>query len=432
MPASHGDPLSTHQQPAETTIPPVNLKSKLPTKLQKYASFGLIPKLFLLPFALGFIALILLIRPFVVVKFFKVNPWRIGHLLVDVEIARLNAIHASKTKKHFVIYYFPERRAANEFVVQMWNRSLPIVRRSLGWLIYELASLLANKKLTVSPTYRDPQGLTVQYPTNWKFTDGEIKEGHKFLQSVGCYDNKFVCLFVRDSAYFETIRTDKSFSHYMNRNSDISTYLQAAEALTELGYTVFRMGHYVKNSLESANAKIIDYASNGMRTEFLDVFLGATCKFCISTGAGFDNIPQLFRRPVLYVNVVGFVDDLIDNSLLFHPKIYRDTKTQKLLSFSEIVERGIENEVHAPEIEASGTIIEDLRPDEIAEAVREMAARFEGRFTHSRETKTRNIQVISFLSARSKLQSQSYSGEVRGEFTSCFLSRYPNFLDGLD
>jgi putative glycosyltransferase (TIGR04372 family) len=385
-----------------------------------------------LPFALGFIALILLIRPFVVIKFFKVNPWRIGHLLVDIEIARLNAIHASKTKKHFVIYYFPERRAANEYVIQMWNRALPTARGSLGWTIYELASLLANKKLTVSPTNRDTQGLTIQYPTNWKFADNEIEDGHEFLRSVGCYDNKFVCLFVRDSAYLETIRTDKSFSYYKNRNSDISTYLQAAEALTELGYTVFRMGHYVKDSLVSANAKIIDYASNGMRTEFLDVFLGATCKFCISTGAGFDNIPQLFRRPVLYANVVGFVDDLIYSPLLFYPKIYRDTRTQKLLSFNEIVERGIENEVHAPEIEASGTMIEDLRPHEITEAVKEMAARFEGRFTHSRETKTRNIQVISFLSARSKLQSQSYSGEVRGEFASCFLSRYPNFLDGLE
>ncbi len=410
----------------------MNLKSKLPTKLQKYASFGVIQKLFLLPFALGFIALILLIRPFVVIKFFKVNPWRIGHLLVDVEIARLNAIHASKTKKHFVTYYFPERRLANRFVAKMWKRVLPTVSGSWGWLIYELASLLANNKLTVSPTYRDPQGLTAQNPTNWKFTDGEIDEGHKFLRSVGCFDNKFVCLFVRDSAYFETIRTDKSFSYYKYRNSDISTYLQAAEALTELGYTVFRMGHYVKESLKSPSAKIINYASNGMRTEFLDVFLGATCKFCISTGAGFDNIPQLFRRPVLYVNVVGFVDDLIDNPLLFHPKIYRDTKTQKLLSLSEIVERGIENEVHAPEIEASGTMIEDLRPDEIAEAVIEMAVRFDGNFTHSYETKTRNVQVKSYLSSYSNLRLKSCRGEVRGEFTSCFLSRYPNFLDGLD
>ena len=67
----------------------MNLKSKLPLKFQKYSSFGIFLKIIFLPFALSFIALILLVRPLVVIKFFKVNPWRIGHLLAEVEIVRL-------------------------------------------------------------------------------------------------------------------------------------------------------------------------------------------------------------------------------------------------------------------------------------------------------------------------------------------------------
>ena len=70
------------------------------------------------------------------------------------------------------------------------------------------------------------------------------------------------------------------------RDSEISTYVEAAEVLAEMGYTVFRMGALVKETLVSKHPRVIDYATNGMRTEFLDVFLGAYCAFCISTGSG--------------------------------------------------------------------------------------------------------------------------------------------------
>ena len=407
----------------------MNLKSKLPPKFQKYASFGIFPKLLFLPLALGFIALILLLRPFVVIKFFKVNPWRIGHLLVEVEIARLNALEASKTKKHCVIYYFPERRAANEYVVQIWKRVLPTISGSWGWLLYTLASNTNVKTLIVSPKIRDTAGLTAIYPTNLRFNQGEIEVGQEFLRSVNCQNHKFVCLMVRDSAYLKTIRTNKNFEFYKYRDSNISTYLQAAETLTEMGYTVFRMGQIVANPIESANPKIIDYATNGMRTEFLDVYLGANCKFCISTGTGFDNIPQIFRRPLIYLNVVGFFEDLIVNPFLFYPKIYKDSISQKPLSLKEIADRGIQSEVHDSKIETSGTIVEDLDAIEINNAVLEMIAKVEGSFVSSSEDEMRIQKVRTIIRTHPSLQTFPNYGNIEGEFASCFLSRYPNFLD---
>ena len=407
----------------------MNLKSKLPTKFQKYASFGIVPKLIFLPFALGFIALILLLRPFVVIKFFKVNPWRIGHLLVEVEIARINALEASKTKKHCVIYYFPERRVANEYVVQMWKRVLPTISGSWGWLLYTLASNTYVNTLIVSPKIRDTAGLTAIYPTNLRFNQGEIEVGQEFLRSVNCQNHKFVCLMVRDSAYLKNIRTNKSFEFYKYRDSNISTYLQAAETLTEMGYTVFRMGQIVANPIESANPKIIDYATNGMRTEFLDVYLGANCEFCISTGTGFDNIPQIFRRPLMYLNGVGFFEDLIVNPFLIYPKIYKDSRSQKFLSLKEIADRGIQFEVHDSKINASGTVIEDLDATEINAAVLEMVAKVEGRFVSSSEDEMRMQKVQTVFRTHPSFQYLSNYGKIRGELASCFLSRYSNFLD---
>jgi len=93
----------------------MNLKSRLPPRLQKYASFGVVPKLILLPFALTFVLAIFFARPVVRIKIFKVNPWRLRHLGTEVELARLDVVHHSKVKKSLTVFYFPDRKAANDF-----------------------------------------------------------------------------------------------------------------------------------------------------------------------------------------------------------------------------------------------------------------------------------------------------------------------------
>lgn len=62
------------------------------------------------------------------------------------------------------------------------------------------------------------------------------------------------------------------------------------------------MGSAVSKVFKVDNPKIIDYATNGMRSDFMDIYLAAKCLFCISTGLGFDAVPTVFRRPVVYVN----------------------------------------------------------------------------------------------------------------------------------
>jgi putative glycosyltransferase (TIGR04372 family) len=41
------------------------------------------------------------------------------------------------------------------------------------------------------------------------------------------------------------------------------------------------MGEIVKKKIKTKNPMIIDYATNGMRTELLDIYLAAKCDFCI-------------------------------------------------------------------------------------------------------------------------------------------------------
>ena len=88
----------------------MNLKSKLPPRFQKYASFGIIPKLFLLPFATATVLGMKLLRPLVMIQVHKVHDWRIGHFATNTELTRLNDIvqNENTRRKTVTIYYWKQ------------------------------------------------------------------------------------------------------------------------------------------------------------------------------------------------------------------------------------------------------------------------------------------------------------------------------------
>ena len=76
--------------------------------------------------------------------------------------------------------------------------------------------------------------------------------------------------------------------------------------------------------------------------------------------------------------------------------------------------------------------VDDLSSEELVEAVTEMAQRVEGTFVETPEQKEMQAKLKHILSTHPKLQPSPNYYPIRAQFASCFLSRYPNFLDGLD
>jgi putative glycosyltransferase (TIGR04372 family) len=213
------------------------------------------------------------------------------------------------------------------------------------------------------------------------------------------------------------------------RDSEVSSYLKAAYVLAEMGYTVFRMGAAVKEPLHSRHPLVIDYASNGMRTEFLDVFLGAHCKFCISTGSGWDNIPTIFGKKKLLVNHLPvFGPDAVTASHIIYPKILRDIKSGSTLGISELIERNIQSALRTKSYESAGVEIINLSEEEIVDAVIEMAQRVEGTFVETEFQSAIQDKLRHILSVHPRLKPSPGFYPIRATYASCFLNRYPNFL----
>ena len=318
----------------------------------------------------------------------------------------------------------------------MWSRNFNLQTRNWGWLLNDISKRIKSADFYQESTAVDKEGRLISFPPVLSFSETEMHLGDEFLSKNDVSSReKFVCLNVRDSSFLTNSENPdwskhRDWSYHNYRDSEISTYVAAAEALAEMGYTVFRMGASVNEPLISTHPRVIDYATNGMRTEFLDIFLGAHCSFCVSTGTGWDSFPQIFRRPSLYVNLVPIMAPACTvRDLLIYPKIHQDNLIRKHLGLAKIIDLNIHNASMTSDYSNNGITLIDMSSKELVEAAIEMAARVEGTFVETPEQKLMKEKLKHVLSAHPTLQPTPDYYPIRAEFASCFLSNYPNFLD---
>ena len=82
------------------------------------------------------------------------------------------------------------------------------------------------------------------------------------------------------------------------------------------------MGAKVDKTLKTKNTNIIDYATNGSRTDLLDIYIAANCHFFIGGNNGLDNVPLVFRRSLVKVNYmpIEFLTGYTPNHIVIFKK----------------------------------------------------------------------------------------------------------------
>ena len=330
-----------------------------------------------------------LIRPARYYRLGRLPSHEIGHYATNVEVylcekeAELN----NHTKKSVDIWYRnPTSGVSNQQLDKMWARTIRISDSpTIRYADAISRRLPGGAKYSIQHHDRDAYALFDKMPPHLSFTSGEILEGEKFLDSVRTHPGqKFVCLAVRDSSYKREQFEDRDVAKDDYRNNDIDNYQKVAEQLAKDGYLVFRMGAKVERPFVTDSPLVIDYASNGMRSEFLDIYLGANCELFISSVLGIDSIPEIFRRPRLLTNYipVGNFGKYGPRDLVV-PKQYWLKSELRFLRFSEIVAstNGIGSCTSSYEYERTGLKLVENTPQEILDATYELLNRRRGTWT---------------------------------------------------
>ena len=375
------------------------------------------------------------IRPFIRVQFTVINESRMGLLVGSTYQIMLNSLHWSRThfRNDLTIYLFRNKNPANKFMSELWQRNLFKITGNFGEALFHAAQKVPGMSFIDQNDEDDYLGLYRKYSKSPKFLDSELKSGSTFLESViSGPDKKFVCLLVRDSDYMNKLSPNRDNNYTNYRDSDITTYIKAAEALANLGYTVFRMGAKVQKPLKSANPKVIDYATNGMRTEFLDVFLCANCSFMFTSGTGLDEVSRVFARPISYVNVIP-VSGVNQCEAFVYPKIICDNETNLPLTLRQIMDRDLQFAYFQKCYDDANVFIRNMNSDEVFFFALETAHRVQGDWIPSNRYLALENKRKKIYNTNPKLRLHpTIVRDPDTMFASCFYEIYPNFLDGFE
>ena len=361
-----------------------------------------------------------LIRPVRYYRLGRLPSHEIGHYATNVEVylcekeAELN----NHTRKSVDIWYRNlTSGVSNQQLDKMWARTICISDSpTIRYADAISRRLPGGAKYSIQHHDRDAYALFDKMPPHLSFTSGEILEGEKFLDSVRTHPGqKFVCLAVRDSSYKREQFEDRDVAKDDYRNNDIDNYQKVAEQLAKDGYLVFRMGAKVERPFVTDSPLVIDYASNGMRSEFLDIYLGANCELFISSVLGIDSIPEIFRRPRLLTNYipVGNFGKYGPRDLVV-PKQYWLKSESRFLRFSEIVAstNGLGSCTSSYEYERTGLKLVENTPQEILDATYELLNRRRGTWT---QLSTGQELVAKFWFYYYQLNPKPIQSHVKGQ-----------------
>ena len=254
-------------------------------------SYRVTVRLLLVTLSLPLIVAIRMVRPFMTIRLGQVlmdrlgNPYHVEWYLCEKDVGKLG-------KGNVDIYYFTET-CSNPQWFKMIKRNLRIF--PFGKLAQMVDKL--NQELLGYDPHFIPKIATTDILANkndvllhrlnanlhYHFTPEEEIRGRNELSEIVPEDQTFICFHIRDSAYLDTVHPNLDWSYHNFRDSSLHNYLPAVEQLVQRGYSTVRMGAVVKEKLITTNPGIINYAENGKRSDFMDIYLSAKCVFFLGS-----------------------------------------------------------------------------------------------------------------------------------------------------
>lgn len=313
-----------------------------------------------------------------------IHSHRIGHLISNTEnFLRLRQLGRISDDKKYV--FFATEDPVNRQMLTMYNRHLAIIEnetvfkfltsqacemleRTERWI--NLYSLLKGNEYEL---FRSTQP-TVQ------FTEEEEERGRIELEQMGITKNDwFVCIFARDSSYLNVHTPGGDWSYHDHRDTDINLFRKTIDFIIKQGGHVIRMGEIVNTPLKYKHKRMIHYAGSDLRSDFMDVYLGAKCRFFIGSASGIYDFATAFERPVCAIDVVPIGYKPFAKNTCYMPQRMKSKIDGKYVPYEQIYRE------HALFLTDDGNLLRDKgylhernTSDEIFEATVEMFNRTNG------------------------------------------------------
>lgn len=272
---------------------------------------------------------------------------RIGHLAAEPDTFIKDGLLGLR-RSYYGVLLSPPGAAANESLLDYWSRYIRVIRSPFWvWVLsrfyrfsyvcydlgrYTVAINETAPSIAVQTAWGDrPPLLTLEEPHR--------REGRAGLARLGVPpDAQFVCFHCREGGYSPSDEKLHSF-----RNCTVDNYLLAVSELTKRGIWCIRMGDPSMRRLAPME-RLVDYAHLEVRSDWMDVFLCASCTFFIGSASGLSEVATVFGRPCGMANQapISTVLKFGPNDVAI-PKLLWSEKRGQYLNFREAFDSDVSN-----------------------------------------------------------------------------------------
>ncbi len=318
------------------------------------------------------------------VRFLDVHIWAledVGQLAMDFDTYLKENILSHR--KVFPVLLCLGRTPANEALLAHWAKHIRVVRSR--WINALLRPLLTFPELVDSiPSYSIVHRGAARNPDvimRWAdrgpllyLSEAEIARGEAQLRALGIPDGAwFVCVHSREAGFKPVHDWAHSF-----RNSSILDYAEAMRQIVARGGWCVRMGDATMQPLPPVPG-VVDYPHSPSKSDWMDVFLCARCRFFLGNTSGLYIVGGIFGRPSALANKapLGATYSLFPTDINI-PKLLADAQG-RTIPFPEAFADAASEYHLTTEFNERGLRHIDNTPQEIAELAMEMLDRLDGR-----------------------------------------------------
>jgi putative glycosyltransferase (TIGR04372 family) len=313
-------------------------------------------------------------------KIYSWRSWRVGHQAADMDLfLRRRELHG-----HQGPCLFLTERPANKALLSLFRRRLWIVRSST---LVEIHRSLKDRgffseTLAILPAHRHPNIEFRQTLSRISLSSKDRRRGEDIHRDLGIGKNdEHICFHARDGQYLKRVDPKIDYSYHDYRDFSANDCLPALDRLANQGLWCLRLGAVTQEKIKGSHPRVIDYA-NLRRSDFGDVFLGATSKFYLGSTAGIFNIPILFNVPVACINIAPLGEAPPRQTDLFIVKKFWSKKEQRFLKFRELIKMGADRWGFKQNFDDAGIKVVNNTPQEIADLAEEMSGRLDGTYKY--------------------------------------------------
>jgi len=301
----------------------------------------------------------------------------------------------------------PDQTVPNPHFLNYWRRYitvisdpvaieylLPLVRYledPLGWGVVCGGKLLLHASAAAMLYKQWEEEKRPPLLTLWR---DDYERGWGRLKLMGVPEGAwFVGLHVREAGF-----KDGGGIQDLFRNADIETYLLAMKTIVARGGWVIRMGNPTMKRLP-AMERVIDYAHSDFRSDWMDVFLCAQCRFFINTSSGLGAVAAAFGVPYVLTNYLPTCTVLFSSQDLFIPKLCWSKDQDRYLTFEELMSHPVSTSCLQHQYDQMNLETIDNLPDEINDLITEMLDRLDGepRYSAEDERLQRRFRTLTAL-----------------------------------